>query len=168
MWYVIPVNPEPWAIGTPGIGKRGGKLTPYISPNPQLAAYKQAVQEALADAEPLPQGDYQLTFYFWRRLDSYETQSGRRHRKHAVDATNMQKATEDALQGVLFDNDRNVQDVRSIIVHQGSEVDGLVILEAKPWTLPDVSAIPNEIAHSVSTVTRNREFDNSWPPKEWQ
>lgn len=166
-WYVIPVNPEPWAIGTPQVGRKGGKFFPKISPNPQLVAYKQAVAEALADAEPLPEGEYALRFYFWRRLDDYETQSGRRHRKHWADATNMQKATEDALQGVLFGNDRNVRDVRSEIVHQGPEVDGLIILRAENWTLPDLSEIPASLFIDATYTPEGKGVvsnANVWPP----
>lgn len=168
-WFVIPVNPEPWAIGSPSVGKKGGKFYPRISPNPQLVSFQEAVREALADAEPLPEGKYGLTFYFWRRLDSYETQSGRRHRKHWADATNMQKATEDALQGVLFGNDRDVMDVHSKIVHQGPEVDGLIIVNAWNWTLPDVSEIPQSVIVDATFAPEGKGVTNDsnvWPPPD--
>lgn len=171
MWYVVPINPEPWAIGSPTIGKKGGKFFPRISPNPQLVSYKEAVAECLKDAQPLPEGKYGLTFYFWRRLDDYETESGRRHRRHWADATNMQKATEDALQGVLIGNDRDVMDVRSVIVHQGPEVDGLVIINAWEWTLPDIKAIPANVLLDATYTPDGVSppaYDNSWPPKDWK
>lgn len=165
-WFIIPVNPEPWAVGSLGVGKKGGKPYPYMSPNPQLVAYKQAIVESLEHVAKLPVGEYSLRFFFWRRLDDYETQSGRRHRKHVADSTNLQKATEDALQGILFDNDRNVRDVRSVVVEQGADVEAKVILYAEVWSGFDPDEIPVHIWDQVDeTPSLELPSDNSWPPK---
>lgn len=148
-WFYLPVNPEPWAVGSLGLGKKGGKFHPTISPNAQLVAFKQAIAEELEECEKLPPGEYELEFYFWRALDDYETASGRRHRKHQADATNMQKATEDALQGVLIDNDRNVRRVTSEIVEQGPDVKPGIAVKATMWSGFNPDSIPDFIWDQV-------------------
>lgn len=165
-WFHAPINPEPWAIGNISIGKKNGKAHGRMSPNAQLVAYKEAIAEYFASENPLPPGEYALTFYFFRALDDYETGSGRRHRKHQADATNLQKATEDALQGVLIDNDRNVRDVRSVIVAQGPDVKPGVIIKMSHWEGSDLHEIPTFV---MSEYLRSHEHpvesnDNSWPP----
>lgn len=170
VWLHVPVNPEPWAIGDVSVGKRGGKIFPRVSPNGQLVAFQEAVRSELNGREALPPGEYDLYFYFWRRLDDYETESGRRHRKHYADATNMQKATEDALQGVLIDNDRNVRKVGSEIVEQGPDVTPAIVIRAEMYaglTPHEESAIPESIWAQMALDSQPKfDFDNSWPPKE--
>lgn len=166
-WYYIGVNPDPWAVGPLSIGKRGGKFFPKMGANAQLVAFKQAVKEDLESqdfVELQHHEQYVLRFYFWRRLEG----TGR-NVKHYADATNMQKATEDALQDVLIGNDRDVRDVQSIIVAQGPEVarPGIVVgvgpfdpLMIETYDMPDsiwleASSIqPREVPQS----------DNTWPP----
>ena len=123
-WYWLPINPEPWAIGELGVGKRGKKAYPYMSPNKMLEAYQNAVREELdaRDVQVLELGEYDVKFFFWRRLDEYELPSGRKSTRHVVDATNMQKGLEDALQKYLIDNDRNVRRISSEIVAQNRVV----------------------------------------------
>lgn len=160
-WFSLDVNPDPWAIGPLGVGRRNGKLYPYVGKNAQMDAYKQTVKELLVDSRPLPEGEYTLTFYFWRRLDSHE--SGR---KHQADATNLIKATEDALQGMLFDNDRAVRDVRGVIVEQHAEARPFVVVKAEMWEGFDPTQIPDHIWEQISEIdSPSLNFDNDWPPK---
>lgn len=121
-WFILSINPEPWAVGSLAVGRRDGKVYPYIGPNAQLVAYQEAIREELGDDHELTSGDLKIRFYFWRQLSAYTTTSGRSHRKHQTDTTNLQKALEDALQGILFKNDRAVKDIRSVIVDQGQNV----------------------------------------------
>lgn len=160
-WFTIEVNPDPWAIGPLGVGrKQGGKLYPYVGANAQLVAYQEAVKELLANVEKLPTGEYKLTFYFWRRLDAHA--SGR---KHYADATNLVKACEDALQGVLIENDRLVRDVRGVIVEQESDTKPMVVLKAEMWGGLDPHEIPQHIWEQVDRVELPvLDFDNTWPP----
>jgi hypothetical protein len=44
-WYVVHVNPEPWAVGPLDLGRRGGKVYATMGQNQQLAAYQEAVRE---------------------------------------------------------------------------------------------------------------------------
>lgn len=159
-WFTLDINPDPWAIGPLGVGRRNGKLYPYVGKNAQMDAYKQAVKELLADVQPLLEGEYILTFYFWRRLDSHE--SGR---KHQADATNLIKATEDALQGVLFDNDRAVRDVRGVIVEQHAEARPFVVVKAEMWDGFDPTQLPDHVWEQISQIdSPSLDFDNTWPP----
>lgn len=131
-WYVVRVNPEPWAIGPLGVGRKGGKVWPYIGPNPQLDAYKKAVRESLRDQNPvIVEGEVEVKFWFWRRLDGYQNKAGRTLHKHAADATNLQKATEDAIQGILIGNDRYVLAPSSVIMAQDKEIEGMVLICVK-------------------------------------
>lgn len=121
--YALPLNPEPWAIG-PAFPIRSGKggLTAKVGPNKTLQAYQNAVRDELMlqNCEVVP-GEYSLRFTFSRQLASYQGVDGTSTRNGA-DATNMQKATEDALQGVLIGNDRDVVRVQSYRADQGSHV----------------------------------------------
>lgn len=130
-FYVLHLNPEPWAVGSVSIGKSGGQHVGRISPNPNLAAFQNAVREALEGVPMLPPESYKLTFYFWRQQAKYIDTADRVRQRNQADATNLQKGLEDALQGVLFDNDRDVQDIRSVIVDQGTQVQPCIIIRAE-------------------------------------
>lgn len=127
-WFYIDINPEPWAIGPIGIGKKNGKFFPYVGPNEQLVTYQEAIKEYFQELNPefmYPKDkegrQYILNLYFWRRLDKYITASGVTKYKNSADATNLGKSTEDALQGILFINDRFVRRITSTIVEQDVE-----------------------------------------------
>jgi Holliday junction resolvase RusA-like endonuclease len=126
-WIALDVNPEPWAIGPVGYSRRGGKMSAYVGRNQQLDAYKEAIREALGE-QPKLDGKVTLVFYFWRNRAEYLTAQARTHRKHEADVTNLQKATEDACQGVLFDNDRDVACVYSEMREQGPDVIPAVVI----------------------------------------
>lgn len=128
--YALPLNPEPWKVGPAYVVRTGGAPKARIAPEPTLQTYQNAVKDELRlqGVELLP-GDYSLYFSFSRQLASYSTASGGTSTRNACDATNMQKATEDALQGVLIHNDRDVVRVGSVIVDQGPQVSPFVIIE---------------------------------------
>lgn len=127
------VNPEPWKAPDVFRG-RGVK-------NADLRAYQNAVSDLvgieLASAgmrtpvfsKGLPLA---VCFAFWRQQATSRSASGRTVRARAADATNMQKATEDALQKLLFDNDRHNITVASHIVEQGDDVEPAVLVFAEP------------------------------------
>lgn len=153
-WFVLDLNPEPWAIGPVGYSRRGGKMSAYVGRNQQLDAYKQAIKEALGTDHAMIEGKVKLRFYFWRNRAEYSTPQARTHRKHEADATNMQKATEDALQGILFANDKDVNDVRSIVVEQGPDVIGRIVIMVAPSNdLPDIMAqFPDHISELLDSM----------------
>lgn len=160
-WYHLGINPEPWAIGALGVGKRNGRMVPTVAPNHQMVAYKEAVAEELDGVEPLPPGTYSLTFYFWRLVENFETDNGRKF-KNFADATNLQKATEDALQGVLFDNDRNVRDVRSVIVDQGYDIKPAVVIRADMSAGLNPNEIPPQMWELIDSNESQLKLDDSF------
>ena len=156
-WFFLAINPDPWAIGPLGVGKRNGKYYPYVGRNAQLAAYKEAVAEEMREVVKLPEGKYELTLYFWRRLDEHAG-----GKKHEADATNLQKATEDALQDVLIGNDRDVARIQSTIVEQGTEVKPCVVIKAQMWQGLDPHEIPDHIWEQIDRAELPSLFDNTW------
>lgn len=138
-WYALDVNPEPWAVGPIGYARKSGKMTAYMGQNQQLNAYKEAIREAIGEGHTPIEGKVRLIVFFWRERAEYQTHQARTHRKHEADATNLLKATEDALQGILFVNDRDNNDVRGVIVEQGPDVVGRVLIGVAPsGDTPDI------------------------------
>lgn len=128
-WYILEVNPEPWAVGPIAYARRGGKMSAYMGQNAQLNAYKEALKEEIANKNPkMLEGKITLQLFFWRRRDDYETPQGKRARKHEADTTNLQKATEDAMQGILYKNDKDVVDVHSRMIEQDVATRGRVVI----------------------------------------
>lgn len=140
--YALGLNPEPWAIGpvTP-TRRKNGSLGASVGQNAQLNAYKEAVRESLQLQNPeLVSGEVQLNMWFSRTLARHVTKATEAQiNKHWADVTNLQKATEDALQGVLIENDRNVRQVYSTVVDQGMHVLPWLVIQVSPY---DSSTVP--------------------------
>jgi Holliday junction resolvase RusA-like endonuclease len=136
----LPINPVPWT--SPSVAFK----TKRVYKAAELTAYQNAVKEQVLEAgiEPVelaPGARLELSFWFWRRLDSGTPGAGRKRRARQVDATNLQKALEDALQGVLFANDRDVHYIHSYVVEQGPDVTpGIGI-----WAFDTISHLPLSI-----------------------
>lgn len=149
-WLVLPINPEPWAIGPVGIHRAGGKVGAHVGRNIQLASFQEAVREStlqwleehgLKAEDVLIQGLVELKFFFWRRLDSYQ-RDGKSTRKHQVDVTNMQKATEDALAGIFYANDRQVIHCDSFLMaDQSGEVEPMIVIGVGATEYPDARKV---------------------------
>lgn len=137
--YSLDLNPLPWTPGTitSARGKGGGRYAKMIK-DPALEFYQEAVREAMWETYPdivtSPKGTpLRMEFYFWRQLEGASDAEGKKHRAHRADATNLQKALEDALQGVLYENDQDVIDIRSIIVDQEQDTKaGIAIVIGDP------------------------------------
>jgi Holliday junction resolvase RusA-like endonuclease len=123
-----------------------------MSPNFQLEAFKGAVIEALADDTIVPfEGPVELSFFFWRQLTKYESvESGRKISKQRADATNLQKALEDALQGIFFANDREVCRVTTTVVEQGAETVPRIVLCVKEYMGADDLGIPDFVWQTIN------------------
>lgn len=171
LWFALDLNPEPWAVGPLGVSRTSGTLHPYMGRNQQLDAYKEAVRDELISRYPgmvqIQEPPYELEFWFWRNQADYEG-ANKRVRKHQVDATNMQKATEDALQGLLIENDRDVRRIRSTIVAQGPDVRGAVVIRVLGG-LPNIQEtpeLPPGIIWQLKGFTHDQLIDrNVWPPQ---
>jgi Holliday junction resolvase RusA-like endonuclease len=162
-YFAIDINPEPWAIGPLSVIRQGGKMVPIVGRNTQLWHFKQAVKEAMGTQEMI-EGPIDLKFWFWRRRDAYKTPQARTHRKHEADVTNLQKATEDALQGVLYKNDKDVKHIESIMVEQGEDVEPMIGIGIKPYSqrLPWIPDTLQEMIDDLEAERGNELSDNSW------
>ncbi len=168
-WFCLPINPEPWAIGPVSVGRRNGGLFPIVGQNAGLAAYQAAVREEMGDGYELLTGPQKVRFYFWRNQVAYKSAGKRMVQKHVADVTNLQKGLEDALQGVLFENDRDTHDIRSVLVEQGPDIVGKVLFSIEPILHGVGMDLPSECIQLVRDVTeeiRNPTLSNNdWPPK---
>lgn len=167
-FYALPLNAEPWTAPEASIGRRNRKIFVQMHKDAGVDAYQQAVGENLRELYPdleMQSGPIGLTFYIWRQLAQYEGQVGK-VTKHQADATNMQKALEDALQGVLFSNDRDVVQVTTIVVAQGVDVEPFIVIHAyKAGNLEGATEILKEHLKSqwpkraAAAATTRAEFD---------
>lgn len=136
------INPEPWTSPDVSVGRRaGGHAYPIVYKSEALRSYQEGIKSLLEGKPTLifdPGTPITLEFYFWRQLPDYTTDRERRARKHEADATNMQKALEDALQGVLFENDRDVKRIYSEIMEQGHDTEPRIGIRIGLWTGPSV------------------------------
>ena len=162
------INPEPWAVGKAGLRRWGGRLSAYVSPNERLVQYKAAVQEDFEEREidysDVRKSPVRLRFLLARRLEEYE-RNGRTVVGKSVDATNCQKALEDALQGVLFDNDRLVSDVGTVIVEQNRNVEPFILIHVKyaPVGASAFETLEKHRSYEKMIQAAKMQNDNSWP-----
>lgn len=142
-WYALPLNGEPWKSPSPSFGRRNRKNFIQMHKDQGLVAYQKAVQEQMTELYPdatMVTGDVDITFYFWRNLAIYQGANKIVNRNHC-DATNLQKALEDALIGVLYADDRDNVHVESYVMEQGSRVEPLTVIRIRPCVvLPNMAA----------------------------
>lgn len=165
--YVISdINPEPWTAPSVSVGRKGGKVFPRVYQSAALRSYKNAVRDDLTEqaSEDPFDGHISLAFFFWRQLPDYETDRERRARKHEADVTNLQKALEDSLQGVLFTNDRNVIGIESYLMEQGhgTRPTIMVVMDTSPRLPMEVyDDLPDEVkTETVKVLDHDREAMN--------
>lgn len=156
--YALPINPEPWAIGNAYVGRGGGKTFARIAPDKTLKLYQEAVRAELEaqGAEVLP-GKYALEFFFYRQNAQYTDAAGRRRTRNRPDVTNMQKATEDALQGVLIGNDRDVVSVSSHLLAAGPEVEPAVVISLTCGIEQEYSSAPRYVLNALAKMEQARD-----------
>lgn len=122
-FYLIEgINPIPWTAPEASIGRSKGRVYVQLHKSEALRFYQEAVKHCMSqdypDAPISPAGTpVALTLWLWRELPTYQGDKRKVH-KNQADATNMQKALEDALQGVLYENDRDVQVCKTYVVEQ--------------------------------------------------
>lgn len=164
-WFVLDVNPYPWKVPPVSVGRRGGKMFPSFGRDEGLFAYKQSIKEQLARVEThMIPGSVALYMWFWRNMPTYTTHQGRTARRHEADTTNLQKATEDALQGILFENDKDVDFVQSYRVMQGQSVPPMLVLCAAPFS-PATALLqfPDPVRFAIDElINRKPENHNEW------
>lgn len=153
------MNPEPWRVGDSFVGRKNGKHYAQVSPSMELVAFQSAVKEELDYIVAPFDGPYKLVFFLWRNQATYISETNKRVQKHQADATNMQKALEDALQGVVIYNDRDVRDVRTIIVEQGPKVKPLIIVHVSRFTDDCTEHIPEKVLYPVKPDEDESTFE---------
>jgi Holliday junction resolvase RusA-like endonuclease len=111
------INPEPWEAPQASTGRRGKKIFTTMHSTSKQRFYQDAIKEMadeLLEEQPFNLNPpYDVRFFFWR-----DTTGG----AMVADATNLQKSTEDALQGKFYSNDRYNPAVSSVIIDQGPHV----------------------------------------------
>lgn len=170
-WFVLHVNPEPWTIGPVMVGRKKKGVYGTIGRNQGLYAYQQTVKAAVSYSGPMLEGSLELIMFFWRNRADYTTHQARTVRKNEADATNMGKALEDALQGVLYKNDKDVKINHNFVIEQGPAVTGKIVLGVRK--IPAVrmytefiNLVPYEIQALAAEMNDVSPFaeasDNSW------
>lgn len=152
IWLVLDVNAEPWAIGPLGVKRTASKIIPFVGPNKQTQAFQNAVREQIEEWRNrisdgtigLVEGDVELDFWIWRRIDEYQG-TKRKARAHRADATNIQKALEDSLQKVLIDNDRAVRRVQTHIVEQSTTAPSRIIMRLRSYQNFNPDEVPEDV-----------------------
>jgi len=163
-WFVLDVNPYPWKVPPISVGRKGGKVFPTVGRDEGLFVYKESIKSALSREEThLIEGPVALYMWFWRNMPKV---SGRT-RRHTADTTNIQKSTEDALQGILFGNDAEVASVHSVRVAEGPDVPPMVVLCVSPFTMQMLQTsvdFPDAVRWHISELhNRKPESNNEWP-----
>lgn len=170
--YACAVNPEPWKTPPMSAVRKGGRAIVVAGRDVKGHSYKEAIRdELLAQGATVQPGPYKLTLLFWRRLDTYETKTGRNHTRHRADATNMQKLTEDALQGVLIDNDVNVHAVSAEIIEQGKQVQPMVVIILEPAYVSAAAHLGFTVQQQIRAARERASTTptgNDWSPAAGQ
>lgn len=156
-WYLVTdINPEPWTASEGSVGRKSGKMFVMFHKPTQLRNYQEALKTEFVKQNPeytQLSGLVSLELYFWRRLEQVE--SDRRSRAHIADATNLQKATEDALQKILFPNDRDIRRITSEIISQSADTDPAILIGIQPYER--INAVHAVATRSELLVQREAE-----------
>lgn len=135
LWYMVEgINPQPWEASE---GQVVGRRKVVFHKTDQLRFYQLALGVSFTDQNPryvaLKTGiPLKVLFLFWREIEVVEKTGGGTSRSNIADATNLQKAAEDALQNVLYGNDQKNVDVRSRIVEQDVGVSPRIMIYISP------------------------------------
>lgn len=158
-WYhLVGINPIPWKASQVGGRRKNG--SPVVYKPEELKNYQESIKSELEWCTAVDYERIELQFYFWRRLDTLDRQSGRKATDHRADATNLQKALEDALQGVLFANDRNVVHVNTWLMEQGPEVTPRILIGLSEATImPLFVSWPVEPVVTIDNAPQVADFD---------
>lgn len=132
-WFLIEgINPEPWQASEGSVGrKKGGTFVQFHKPS-GLADYQNALAESFKRRYPdvVPAtGTAELVFYFWREVNPDA-------KAKVADATNLLKAAEDALQKILYENDRQIKHAQSYIVEQLADTEPMILVGIRPFQPP--------------------------------
>lgn len=148
-WYDLKLQPEPWAVGPLSTRKNssGGRF-PFMGKNVALETYKEAIREALRADQSVHmlEGPLRLTVFYWRKIETYTLEkSGRKSRTHEADVTNLNKALEDALHGIFYDNDVVNVIVTGVMVRQDPDTESRIIIGIEEISKDEPFRMLNEL-----------------------
>jgi Holliday junction resolvase RusA-like endonuclease len=133
-WFLVEgINPEPWQASEAATGRaKGGKTFVRFHKPQGLTDYQEALKSEFRrrypDIEPAT-GTAEVYFYFWREVNADS-------KAKVADATNLMKAAEDALQGILYVNDKQNKNVHSFIVEQLADTEPMLLIGIRPFQPP--------------------------------
>lgn len=137
MYYLIEgVNPVPWQAPKLGMGRKGGRQYPMSYPVDEMIVYKAAIKEYIEqkyamEGPPVVRENMLVCFWYWRSLNF----GGQR--RNRCDVTNLNKCLEDALQDVLFGNDRDNRIVLGVMMRQEPSIEPHIVIQVEP-----IDAVP--------------------------
>lgn len=127
--FVLQVNPEPWKTPPFSAVRKGGRAIVVAGRDETSHITKEAIAaELLAQGAEMMDPPYMIHFLFYRHREHYVSEKGRNLHKREADGTNMQKLTEDAMQGVLITNDVKVRFISSQVVEQSKTAPALIVI----------------------------------------
>lgn len=175
LWFDIKVQPEPWAPGPLATKRSGSKFIPFMAKNVALGAYQEAVRDALRnkDGVRIMEGPLRLTVFYWRRIEKYELNSGRKSKSHDADVTNLNKALEDALHGVFYKNDVVNVIVTGVMVRQDEDTESRILIgveeigKDEPYRMLNELVPPEVLIPDDEPTLLDDPDEASWrPPAE--
>jgi Holliday junction resolvase RusA-like endonuclease len=156
--YVIEgINPEPWTSPEASVGRKNGRYISHLHSPEQMKVYQKALAAEfnrwLVDKW---EGDLFVQFEFSRQVAEFETELGKKSYANYADATNLQKSTEDALQGILFDNDRQVKRICTEVIEQGPDVEPLISIRIERYVRRQNRNTESEEVSVLSQMARQQ------------
>lgn len=151
-YHVHGINPVPWQTGTPFVVRAKGRVFAKMAPAGKLVDYQTALAEEFEKQNPGAGtfvGNLEVQFHFWRNKIGRDV--------HA-DSTNLQKAAEDALQGILYVNDKNNLHVTGHLVEEGPKVKPYIIVRIREYVAGTI-AIPAQREYNDDVISDNRHGD---------
>jgi Holliday junction resolvase RusA-like endonuclease len=151
-YHCAGINPVPWQTGVPFVVRSKGRVFAKMAPAGKLVDYQEAFREEFMQQQDhivMHTGELEVQFHFWRNRSGRDS--------HA-DVSNLQKATEDVLQGILYNNDKSNRHVTGHLVEEGPKVKPYVIVRIREY-VPGTIYIPAQREYNAGVRSDNRHGD---------
>lgn len=157
-WFVIPVNPYPWKVPPFSAARAGKKLFVKAGRDEGLHSYKMAIKEFInSRPHEIVVGPVEMDCWFYRNIPTYTSHQGRTARKHEADTTNLQKATEDALQGLIYDNDKDVVKIMSWRVEQSPTAKSFIVIRVAEF-VNMYPIFPDDVQFEIGNMLAHKPY----------
>lgn len=155
--WAFAINPEPWAVGPAHVRHpKGRKAFVAFGKDGNQELFQGSLRECLEAegiTEVLP-GPYFLEIWIWRQTTHFEKNNRGDGHRHKADGTNILKATEDALQGLVIDNDRNNVSGTWHIIEQSEDTQPMIVIQLTYQLSTQHRFVPSMQMINMSTETR--------------